>query len=75
MSGTAFVSGGSGFLGTYLTRELLEAGCTRVYILMRGESEGACTRRLQSLWHCKPILTIMALATKVARVCNDRFGA
>ena len=50
MGETAFISGGSGFLGTYLTAELLEAGCDKAYILMRGESGEACAHRLQSLW-------------------------
>ncbi len=50
MSETAFISGGSGFLGTYIVEELLEAGCTPVYVLMRGETDEACAQRLKSLW-------------------------
>ena len=46
----ALVTGGSGFLGGYIVRDLLEEGFEQVVVLMRGKSGDDCARRLRTLW-------------------------
>ena len=52
----AFVSGGSGFVGSYVVEGLLEVGVQRVYVLARGDSPQGLEGRLRALWWNRPLL-------------------
>ena len=66
----ALVTGGSGFLGSYVVRDLLAEGFERVYVLMRGESAQACEQRLRSLWWERPEL-VCEVGGRVQAVPGD----
>ena len=50
MSGSIFLSGGTGFLGTALCAELLKLRDTPVFVLVRASSEAEAVHRLREAW-------------------------
>ncbi|MBE6472639.1 MAG: NAD-dependent epimerase/dehydratase family protein [Coriobacteriaceae bacterium] len=66
----ALVTGGSGFLGGYVVRDLLEEGFDQVVVLMRGKSEDDCARRLRALWWERAELRD-AVGDRVTVACGD----
>ncbi len=52
----ALVTGGSGFLGSFVVRDLLAEGFERVLVLMRGVDGRSSEQRLRSLWWDRPNL-------------------
>ena len=56
MQRIALVTGGSGFLGSYVVRDLLAEGFDRIIILMRGDDVDECEQRLRALWWERPEL-------------------
>jgi len=56
MQRCALVTGGSGFLGGFVVRDLLAEGFAQVLVLMRGASADACEQRLRALWWERPEL-------------------
>jgi long-chain acyl-CoA synthetase len=50
VSGTALVTGATGFLGTQIVRRLLTQSDLRVLALVRGEDDEAAERRLSRAW-------------------------
>lgn len=45
-----FITGGTGFLGSHLIRELLLKTQSKVYILVRGENENSAKDRIKRTW-------------------------
>ena len=66
----AFVTGGSGFLGGFVVRDLLAAGLEEVIVLMRGQSVEEATARLRALWCERPEL-LREVGERVQIVCGD----
>ena len=79
MQRCALVTGGSGFLGSYVVRDLLAEGFERVVVLMRGSDADECEQRLRSLWWERPELA-GEVGGRIQVVCSDvcaarRWGA
>ena len=70
MEQRALVTGGSGFLGGFVVRELLAEGFDLVYVLMRGGEPGECAQRLRSLWWERSELA-GEVGARVRVVCGD----
>ena len=74
MTGSTLVSGGSGFLGSYIIEEMLEAGYGPIYVVARADSDEACAKKLAALWHGRPALRsalgerVVAIAGNVSRL-------
>ena len=66
----AFVTGGSGFLGSYIVRELLEAGFEDIVVLMRDRDVERAYARLQALWWERPEL-LSEIGQRIQVVCGD----
>lgn len=67
---SVLVSGGSGFVGSYVVEGLLDAGFQTVYVLVRGENVSAAEGRLRSLWWGRP--TLMGnLGSRIVPVIGD----
>ena len=50
MSGSILISGGTGFLGTALSAELLKRCDVSIYVLVRASSESEAVHRLREAW-------------------------
>lgn len=77
MQRCALVTGGSGFLGSYVVRDLLAEGFERVVVLMRGSDADECEQRLRSLWWERPELAGEAggrIQVVCSDVCAERLG-
>jgi len=70
MGRCALVTGGSGFLGGFVVRDLLEAGFEEVLVLMRGERAEESRARLRALWWERPELS-SELGGRIRVVCGD----
>ncbi|MBO7702236.1 MAG: AMP-binding protein [Eggerthellaceae bacterium] len=70
MGRCALVTGGSGFLGGFVVRGLLEAGFEEVLVLMRGERAEEARARLRALWWERPELS-SELGGRIRVVCGD----
>ena len=67
---SAFVTGATGFLGSYVVSELLDSGFGRVYVLARGNDKNDATNRFRNLvWERQEIVS--ALNKRVFVVCGD----
>ncbi|MBQ9068829.1 MAG: AMP-binding protein [Eggerthellaceae bacterium] len=56
MNDAVLVTGGNGFLGSFVCVELLEKGCSTLFVLMRGSDAAECENRLRNLWWERPRL-------------------
>ena len=70
MNRCALVTGGSGFLGGYVVRDLLEAGFGSVVVLMRGGDAAEAAQRLRALWWERPA-QVAEVGRRVRVVCGD----
>lgn len=70
MNRCAFVTGGSGFLGSYVVRDLIVAGFEDVIVLMRGKGAEEAVARLRALWWERPELAD-ELEGRIQVVCGD----
>ena len=70
MNRCALVTGGSGFLGGYVVRDLLEDGFGAVVVLMRGSDAAEASQRLRALWWERPELAC-EVGRRVRVVCGD----
>ena len=70
MNRCALVTGGSGFLGSYVVRDLLDAGFGDVVVLVRGRDAAQATARLRALWCERPELA-SELGGRIQVVCGD----
>ncbi|MBP3867108.1 MAG: SDR family oxidoreductase, partial [Eggerthellaceae bacterium] len=70
MQRCALVTGGSGFLGSYVVRDLLAEGFDRVVVLMRGGDSDECEQRLRSLWWERQEL-VDEVGGRIQVVCGD----
>ena len=66
----ALVTGGSGFLGSFVVRDLIGAGFENVVVLMRGRNVEEAVERLRALWWERPELTC-ELEGRIQVVCGD----
>ena len=66
----ALVTGGSGFLGSFVVRDLLEDGFERVVVLVRGRDAEAAAARLRALWWERPELA-GEIGRRIRVVCGD----
>ena len=67
---SAFVSGGGGFLGSYVVEGLLDAGFQRIYVLARRSASRNVQERLQALWWRRPAL-LNELGKRIVPVEGD----
>lgn len=77
MGRCALVTGGSGFLGGYVVRDLLDGGFDTVVVLMRGGDADAAAQRLRALWWERPELAgEVGLRVRVAcgDICAENLG-
>lgn len=65
-----FVTGGSGFLGSFVVRDLLEDGFEEVVVLMRAHDADQATARLRALWWERPEIRSQ-LGSRIRVVCGD----
>ena len=70
MNRCALVTGGSGFLGSYVVRDLLDAGFGDVVVLARGRDAAQATARLRALWCERPELA-SELGGRIQIACGD----
>ena len=70
MSRCVLVTGGSGFLGGYVVRDLLDAGFDTVVVLMRGRDADEAAQRLRALWWERSELA-GEVGHRVRVVCGD----
>ena len=66
----AFVTGGSGFLGSYVVDDLLTAGFDSVVLLVRGQDVERATARLRALWWGRSHL-VSELSCRIEVICGD----
>ena len=67
---SVFVSGGGGFLGSYVVEGLLEAGFQRIYVLARASASRNVQERLRALWWRRPAL-LNELGKRIVPVEGD----
>ncbi|MGE5573057.1 MAG: SDR family oxidoreductase, partial [Bacteroidota bacterium] len=73
MTETIFLTGATGFLGTWIAAELLRTTDVRLVVLVRAENDAAAAARLRRAWWDRPDLTdciggrVQALAGDVSR--------
>jgi long-chain acyl-CoA synthetase len=65
-----FLTGGSGFIGTYVARWLVENTDRPIVVMVRAEDDQAAKRRLERAWWERPEL-IRALGTRIEPVAGD----
>ena len=70
MNRCALVTGGSGFLGSFVVRDLLAEGFGNVVVLMRGRDPEEALARLRALWWERPELA-GELGGRIQVVCGD----
>ncbi len=70
MNRCALVTGGSGFLGSFVVRDLLASGFEDVTVLMRGRNSEEALVRLRALWWERPELS-GELGGRIQVVCGD----
>ena len=73
----ALVTGGSGFLGSFVVRDLLAAGFEDVVVLMRGRDADEATNRLRALrWERPELANELDGRIRVVRgdICVERLG-
>lgn len=65
-----FLTGGSGFIGTYVARWLVENTDRPIVVMVRAEDDQAAKRRLKRAWWERPEL-IGALGTRIQPIAGD----
>lgn len=70
MTETIFLTGATGFLGTWITGELLRATDARLIVLVRAENDAAAATRLRRAWWDHPDLTA-SLGGRVRVLAGD----
>ena len=70
MKRCALVTGGSGFLGSFVVRDLLAEGFDQVVVLMRGQTPDEAAERLRALWWERQELA-REIGNRIRVACGD----
>ncbi len=70
VEGAIFITGATGLLGTEVAARLLKATNSRIYVLVRAESESEAASRLRSLWWDDRVLA-GAVGERIIPVVGD----
>ena len=70
MTGSVFITGATGFLGTEVCAELIHTGAHQIYALVRAENEEMALHRLRGAWYHDKTL-YQAIGTLVIPVTGD----